>query len=162
MEDNPFFLLAFLSVFHAIGAAAVGNAVRSLWQMMRGEGQVGVLQSLFFVVWGAMFGCVPFGFGADPTLPSWFFPAQMSIWLLAFVFAGILGKEALAFLRPLGNIHVFLMGFGGIFLIGGLAGGWAAFTQGDVWLGLILGVVFLIIGGAMFGLGLAGLFKDYG
>ncbi len=162
MGENPLFLLTFLSLFHFIGAAAVGNAVRGWWKMIRGEEQISVIQSVFFAVWGTMFGCIPFGFGADPTQPGWFLPAEISIWLVAFVFAGIFGKEMLAYFRPLGNIHVLLMGLGGIFLAGGLMGGWVAFTRGDVWLGLILGVVFLIIGGGMFALGLAGLLKDYG
>ncbi len=162
MKENPFFLLAFLSLFHILGAGAVGNAVRGLWQTVRGEGQIGVLQVLFFAAWGSMFGCAPFAFGIDPTLPNWFLPAQITVWLLAFVFAGILGKETMAYFRPLGNIHVLLMLLGGLFLAGGLWGGWASFTTGNVWLALAVGVVFIIIGGGMLGLGLAGLFKDYG
>ncbi len=162
MGDNPFFLLAFLSAFHIIGAVAVGYAIRGIWQVVRGEGQIGILQSLFFVAWGGIFGCAPFGFGADPTLPGWFLSAQITIWLLAFVIAGVFGREVLQWLQPLANVHVLLMAVGGLFALGGLIAGWTTFTQGIVWVALVVGVVFIIIGGVIFALGLSGLFKDYG
>lgn len=162
MLDSPVFLLAFLSIFHAIGAAAIGNAVRGWWQMIRGQENISLIQSVFFVIWGGIFGCVPFGLGADPTLPNWFLPAELLVWVVAFVGIGIFGKTVLQYLKPLANIHVFLMAFGGIFLASGLLAGWSAFSQGEIWLGLILGVVFAIIGIGMFALGLSGLFKEYG
>jgi len=55
MLDSPVFLLAFLSIFHAIGAAAIGNAVRGWWQMIRGQENISLIQSVFFVIWGGIY-----------------------------------------------------------------------------------------------------------
>ena len=48
-------MLGFLSIFHVIGAVALANGLRGVWSGLHDKGRGGC-RSLFFVVWGAMFG----------------------------------------------------------------------------------------------------------
>lgn len=159
MEDSPFIWLAFLSVFHVIGGIALGSAIRGVQQFIRGEGG-SLPNSLFFAVWGGMFGCMPLAFGFDPAIPNWVLVAQVVILLVVIVVTVIFGRAALGWLKPVFNIHTGLMIFGGIFMAAGLGGAYATLKEGDLSTALILGLVFGIIGLGIFVLGLAGLFKN--
>ncbi len=159
MEDNPIFLLAFLSVFHVAGAIALGVAIRGIWKTIQGEGG-GIVQSILFVIWGSMFGCMPFGFGLDPTLPIWMLPAQIFIWSTTFLITVFLGRRVLDWTKPLLNVHTGLIVFGGIFMLSGMFGGYAAFNQGEVKTALLMGGVFGVIGAGIFLMGIVGLLKQ--
>ena len=62
--DSPLAMLGFLSIFNVIGAVALANGLRGVWSGLHDKGRGGC-RSLFFVVWGAMFGCLPFGLGLE-------------------------------------------------------------------------------------------------
>ena len=49
--------LAFVSIFHVLGGIAIGSTVRSLRKGLDGRG-------IFFLIWGAGFGCMPLAIGA--------------------------------------------------------------------------------------------------
>ena len=51
--------LAFLSIFHVIGGAALGLTLRSL---VREPSLKGLFGRVFFLIWGGMFGCMPLAF----------------------------------------------------------------------------------------------------
>ena len=56
--DSPIGMLAFLSLFHVLGGIAIGSTVRGLRKGSAGRG-------VFFLIWGAMFGCMPLAIGAQ-------------------------------------------------------------------------------------------------
>ncbi len=62
--DSPPVILGFLSIFHVIGAVILANSLRRVWSGLRDKGR-GVCRALFSVVWGAMFGCMPFIIGIE-------------------------------------------------------------------------------------------------
>lgn len=157
--DNPLFTLAFLSLFHIIGAIAIGSALRSIWQAIRSEQAVGVFQQIFLVIWGSLFGCIPFGFGLDPELPAWFLFAQILIWAIPFFIALFFGRTAIEWAKPLMNIKVGLMIFGGIFMLSGILGGWATFKSGEVGAAVIISLIFGAVGAIIFLLGFLKLLK---
>lgn len=159
MEDNPLVWLGFLSIFHIIGGIALGSSVRGIRQLIRGEGG-SLSNSLFFIVWGGMFGCMPLAFGFDPAIPFWVLAAQVLILAAAFIITAIFGRTALNWLKPVFNVFTGLMAFGGIFMAAGLLGAYATLKEGELATALILGLVFGIIGLGIFILGLAGLFKN--
>ncbi len=160
MDENPLFTLGFLSLFHIIGGIALGSAIRGIWRNVRSRGEGAWMPSIFFVVWGSMFGCMPFAFGFDPTLPAWFLPAQLLIWGAPFILATFFGRAVLDWAGPLFNIGTGLIVFGGIFMIAGLLGGYMIFSDGELFQAMLLGGIFGVIGLSIFILGLANLFKN--
>jgi len=157
--DNPLFTLAFLSLFHIIGAIAIGSALRSIWQSIRNEEPAGIFQQVFLVIWGGLFGCIPFGFGLDPELPGWFLLAQILIWAIPFFVTLFFGRAAMDWAKPLMNIKVGLMIFGGIFMLSGILGGWATFKSGDVGAAIAISLIFGVVGAVIFLMGFINLLK---
>jgi len=161
MDDNPLWILGFLSLFHIIGGIALGNAVRNIWRAIRNQGEnTSWGGSIFFVVWGSMFGCMPFVFGLDPALPNWFLPAQLLIWGTPFILSAVFGRAILDWASPLFNVGTGLMAFGGIFMFAGLLAGYFTFSDGELFQAMLLGGIFGVIGLGIFILGLANLFKN--
>jgi len=159
MEENPLFLLAFVSLFHIIGAAAVGTAVRNIWLAVRGEGGA-IFSSIFFLIWGSLFGCGPLAFGLEPGQPAWLLPAQIAIWGTAFSIAALFGRSALEWVRPLLSIQTGLIVLGGIFMLAGvIAGSVALKSESGLLEALLMGAVFGMIGFGIFLLGLVQLLK---
>ncbi len=157
--NNPFVMLAFLSLFHIIGAIAVGSALRNIWRVIRTGEPFGTFRFVFFVLWGSLFGCIPFGSGLDPELPSWFLGAQVLIWAIPFFAALLLGRAAIDWAKPLMNIKVGLMIFGGIFMLSGILGGWATFKNGEVGGAVIITLIFGAMGAVIFLMGFLKLLK---
>ncbi len=160
MEDNPLLLLAFLSLFHVFGAIALGYAVRVLWKRLRGDDTVPAFTAIFLLVWGSMFGCIPFTFGMDPALPVWFPMAQISIWGTTFILSAFFGQTIMRWAKPLLNAQVILMVMGGIFMLAGIGAGRAMWLAGDDFQAMIFVLVFGAIGALIFALGLVGLLRS--
>lgn len=157
--DSPLFTLAFLSLFHIIGAIAVGSAIRHIWLLLRGDESGGLFQQFFFIVWGSLFGFIPFGFGTDPNLPGWFLGAQVAIWSTAFLLSLFIGRTAIDWAKPIMNVKVGLMLFGGLFMLGGILGGWGVFKGGDVGAAIAISLIFGGIGATIFLIGFLNLLK---
>lgn len=160
MEDNPLLLIAFLAMFHIIGAIALGYAARSLWKRLHGDDTVSTFAAVFLVVWGSMFGCMPLIFGTNPILPDWFLPTQLAIWGTAFILSAFYGRAIMRWAKPLSNVHVALMVLGGIFFIAGMGAARVAWIANDVVQAGIFLVVFGGIGLLVFGIGFAGLVRS--
>lgn len=60
--DSPLALLGFVSIFHIIGVVALANGLRAVWTWLR-DRERGLGNGLFFILWGAMSGCLPVAFG---------------------------------------------------------------------------------------------------
>jgi hypothetical protein len=159
--ENPWLLLAFVSLFHIIGAAVLASALRTFWRGLH-EGEVHGCQVVFTTIWAAMFGGIPFIFGlefarSDSGTPL-FVLAQIVVWgstFLAVLLAEDILKETIqSFL----NREMILMLFGSPFLLAGLA--MIAFARGEGELGTRLtGGIFVLIGGVTFLLGLSRLLR---
>ncbi len=146
--DNPLFFLGFLSVFHVIGGGAVGATLH--WLVKRGL-RAGVVNSLFMLVWGSMFGCMPLAFGLQPLAEGeipWLFPAQLAVLGAAVVISFFFIEQIQAkFFRP----PFFLMAFGGIFAAVGLVAKSATDSSSeDPLTGLLVGGIFFVVGAAIF------------
>jgi hypothetical protein len=160
--DNPLAMLGFLSIFHMIGAVALANGLRCLWEGLRDKGR-GAGNALFFVVWGGMFGCMPFAFGlglaADKEGGTPFvLLGEALIWGSVFLIALLAWDEVLDWLRPFLHLDIFLIAFGGIFMMVGAGVG--SFTiQDDMLFGLLFGGIFVLVGGSIFAAGLLNLLR---
>lgn len=147
--DNPLFLLGFFSIFHLIGGGAIGATLRR-W-VQRGL-QAGIVNSLFMLVWGGMFGCMPLAFGLQPMaengLPLWLLPAQVTVLVTAIAVSYFFFEQIRAkFFRT----SFFLMGFGAIFAVAGLGAGSAVKHSGeDPLTGLMFSGLFFAVGAAIF------------
>lgn len=160
MEDNPLLLLTFLSLFHIFGAIALGYAVRVLWKKLSGDDTIPAFTAIFLLVWGSMFGCIPFAFGMDPVLPAWFPMVQIGVWGTTFVISAFLGQTVMRWAKPLLNAQVMLMVMGGIFMLAGIGAGRAMWLEGDAFQAMIFVLIFGAIGTLIFALGLVGLLKS--
>jgi len=156
-------MLGFLSIFHVIGAVALANGFRATWQWLRDK-ERGLGNGLFFVVWGAMFGCMPFAFGlglavdAEMGTPLVLLGEAM-IWGTVFLTTLLFWDDVVDWLRPFLHPHMFLVGFGGIFMLVGAAA--AIFiVRDDIFFGLMFGGIFLLVGGVVFAIGVWNLLKE--
>lgn len=161
--DSPLAMLAFLSIFHVIGALALANGLRGLWNWLRGK-ERGPGSALFFVVWGAGFGCLPFAFGlglagdketGDPLL----LVGQIIVWGVAFLVALFFWDDAVDWVRPFLHPYMFLIGFGGIFMLIGAATA-SLIIRDDFLFGLLFGGIFMLVGGLIFAFGVWNLLKE--
>ena len=109
--DTPVGLLAFLSIFHLIGGIALGMTFNRIVRERHLGGQ-----SIFFIVWGGMFGCMPLTFGSQSE--PWVLAAQMGILALAIGIPFAIGGSLREGFQQKGVQNVL---FGGIFLVIGLA-----------------------------------------
>jgi hypothetical protein len=161
--DNPLVLLAFLSIFHVIGAVALANGLRAIWDRWRDK-EGGLGNGIFFAVWGAMFGCMPFAFGlglaADNEVGTpLVLLGQGIVWGTAFLIALLFWDDVVDWLRPFLHPTVFLVGFGGIFMLVGAAV--ASFMiRDDILFSLLFGGIFMLVGGVIFALGIWTLLKE--
>jgi hypothetical protein len=163
--DSPLVLLAFLSIFHVIGAVALANGLRAVWDWRR-DRERGPGNGVFLVVWGTMFGCMPFAFGLSLAAEKevgtpLVLLGQAIVWAAAFLTALLFWDEVIDWLRPFLHPNVFLVGFGGVFMLVGAAV--ASFTiRDDVLFGLLFGGIFMLVGGVIFALGVWSLLKEMG
>lgn len=160
--DNPLVLLGFLSTFHVIGAVALANGLRGMWIWLRSKEQ-GPGRAVFFVVWGAMFGCMPFAFGVGLATDKeagtpLLLLGEAVVWGVAFLAALLFWDEVVDWLRPFLHPNIFLVGFGGIFMLVGAVA--ASFViRDDLLFGLLFGGIFVFVGGIVFALGIWNLLK---
>jgi hypothetical protein len=159
--DIPWFLFAFLSLFHIIGAAVLASTLRTFWRGLH-KGQFHGCQVIFTTIWAAIFGGVPFIFGigfagSDSGTPL-FVLAQAAVsggTFLAVLLAEDILKETL---QSIFHQEMVLMLVGSPFLLAGLA--MIAFAGGEGQLGTRLtGGIFVLVGGVTFVLGLLRLLK---
>jgi len=159
--DNPWFLFAFLSLFHIIGAAVLASTLRTFWRGIH-EGEIHGCQVFFTTIWAAMFGGIPFifgiGFASSDSGTVLFVLAQVVVWGGTFL-AVLLAEDVLReTLRSFLHQEMVLMLFGSPFLLAGL--GMIAFARGEGQLGTRLtGGIFVLVGGVTFLLGLLRLLK---
>ncbi len=143
MEGSPLgFMMAFLLPFHLIGGAALGAAIRGLFE---GGFEFGkIAQNGFLLIWGAMFGGIPFVFGL--TLGSGGF-----LLLELAVFFGALVTMMLFqdWLRDLySHPGMSIASFGLVFFLIGVAFSMAIFGGGDAD-GALMGLIFAGVGGIL-------------
>lgn len=159
---GPLGLLAFLSLFHVIGAVALAYGLRDVWSGLR-EKRPGVGGKLFLVVWGAMFGCLPFTLGVGLATEDGGTPfillGQALIWTSVFLIALFAWDNILDWLHPFLHIDVFLVAFGGLFMLVG-TGATALIARDELLFGLLFGGVFTLGGGLFFALGVWRLLKS--
>ena len=161
--DNPLVLLGFLSIFHVIGAVALANGLRGVGNWLRNKEQ-GLGNGLFFIVWGAMFGCMPFAFGlslaTDQERGTFLvLLGEAIVWGITFLVALLFWDDVIDWLRPFLHPTTFRVGFGGIFMLVGATT--AAFVvRDDLLFGLMFGGIFMLVGGIIFALGIWNLLKE--
>lgn len=160
--DNPLVMLGFLSIFHIIGAVALASGLRGVWNWLR-DRERGPGNAFFFVLWGTGFGCMPFlfglGIGADKEMGTpLVFLGEVIIWGSVFLIALLAWDEVVDWLRPFLHTDMFLVAFGGIFMLVGAVGG-GLMTRDDLLFGLLFGGIFMLVGGAFFTFGLYNLLK---
>lgn len=163
--DSPLALLGFLSIFHVIGAVALANGLRGIWNWLR-EKERGLGNAVFLVAWGAMFGCMPFAFGLGLATDhergtSMILLGQAIVWGVSFLTALLLWDDVVDWLQPFLDTNIFLVGFGGIFMLVGAAVG-SFIVRDDLPFGLLFGGIFFLVGGLIFALGVWNLFKEIG
>jgi hypothetical protein len=161
--DNPLASLAFLSLFHIIGATAVARALRAMWSWLRGERSGAAFSALYLLVWGAVFGCVPFSLGAQLATKESGTPlvllGECVVWGSAFLIALLAGNRIVGWLRSFFNADVGLIAFGGLFMLVGMGVGFLA-GRSDLLGGLLVGGLFTLVGGVPFAIGLWNLLKE--
>ena len=161
--DSPLSLLGFLSIFHVIGAVALANGLRGVWHWHSSK-ERGLGNALFFIVWGAMFGCMPLAFGLGMVTDQEMgtplvLLGQAIVWGMTFLIALFFWDDVIDWLRPFLHPTTFLVGFGGIFMLVGAVT--ASFViRDDLLFGLTFGGIFLLVGGIIFALGIWNLLKE--
>ena len=160
--DNPLAGLAFLSLFHIIGAAAVARGLRAMWGWLRGSQPGAVYNSLYLFVWGALFGCVPFTFGLQSATNESGTPlmllGEVAIWGSAFLIALLAGDAIANWLRSFFNADMAMVAFGGLFMLVGTGTGLLV-ARSELLVGLSVGGLFVLVGGVFFAIGLWNLLK---
>ena len=160
--NSPLGMLSFLSLFHVIGAAGLGYGLRGVWNWLRGK-EGGRGNALFLIVWGAGFGGIPFFFGLDLARqgkPAVFL-GEVLVWGSTFLVALLAWDEVMEWLRPFLHPDVFLVAFGGIFMLAGAAAG-SFIVREDPLFALLFGGLFVVIGGVIYFAGLRRLLKQTG
>ena len=161
--DNPLAGLAFLSLFHIIGATAVARGLRAMWSWLRGGKPGAVFNSLYLFVWGALFGCVPFSLGLQLATKESGTPLVLLgegvVWGSAFLIALLAGDGIAGWLRTFFNVDTALIAFGGLFMLVGVGVGLLT-GQNDLLGGLLAGGIFTLAGGVFFIIGLVNLLKE--
>jgi hypothetical protein len=153
--DDRLVTFGFLSVFHIIGAATMGSALRDAWRGLHGE-KINVISTIIFVIWSAIFGCMPFFFGLRYALVGsqpLFLLGEIAVWSSAFLLILLARDRVSDFLRTFQQGDVSLITLGGVsFIIGA-----ALVALGQRWLS---GGLFLIVGAAFVASGLWRLFQE--
>jgi hypothetical protein len=161
--ENPLASLAFLSIFHIVGATVVAKAVRSLWGGLRDKKLVQAGGALPLAVWGAVFGCLPCSFGLQLATKESGTPlvllGEAAVWGSAFLIALLAGDRIAGWLRSFFNADVAFIAFGGLFMLVGVGVGLLA-GQSEPLSGLLVGGLFALVGGVFFAIGLWNLLKE--
>ncbi len=160
--DSPLGMLVFLSPFHVLGAAGLAYGLRGVWNWLYDREQ-GRGNALFFIVWGTGFGCMPFAFGLGLAREDGGTPfvllGEALVWGSTFLVALLAWDEVMDWLRPFLHPDVFLVAFGGIFMLAGAMAG--SFTvRDDPLFGLLFSGIFMLMGGIVFVTGLRRLLKE--
>lgn len=147
MEDLPLGLvLSLLVPFHVAGGAALGIALRNLFQ--GGFKPSKIFQHGFFLVWGSMFGGIPLAFGL----------ALGAGWVIALQLCIFVGTIAFVILRYpwLRDLYsqpgMFVATFGLGFFVVGIAVG-SLLTDAEAPIGLLLALIFGVTGAVITGIG---------
>ncbi len=150
--NDPLAQLGFVSLFHVIGGIAMGSALRGL----RGGFSGG---TLFLLVWGGMFGCLPLAIGWNElggTGRADFFALELGILIAAILITALMPDSMLESLK---SPQVAPIAFGGLFLLIGIGAG-AIMVQTDPLPGIVFGGCFAGVGAISFVSGLAKLLKS--
>ena len=161
--ENSLASLAFLSLFHIIGATAVARGLRAVWSGLR-DGKPGAAFSLLYLfVWGVLFGCMPFTFGVQLATKESGTPlvlfGEAAVWGSVFLIALLAGDRIAGWLRSFLNADVVFIAFGGLFMLVGVGVGLLA-GQSEPLSGLLVGGLFTLVGGVFFVIGLWNLLKE--
>ncbi len=149
--DSPLILFGFLSVFHLVGAATMGSAVRDIWRGLRSSHgkKLKLVPKFFLLIWSALFGCMPLILGLQ-LVPderrSLFVFGEIAVWSGAFLVALLARNVAKDFLQAFQQREVTFILVGGIgVLIGAVV---AALGRRLLWGGLFLvgGMIVMIVG----------------
>jgi len=146
--NNSITQLGFLCLFNLIGGAAIGSVLRSV---LRGKF---ACNSFFFLIWGAGFGGLPLVFGIQEFQKGapYFLMVQFAVFASAILVVALVPEDLLATLR---SPNIFTIAIGGVFLTLGAA---MLFTNIFELKGLpeklLGGGIFILIGGAVFLIGL--------
>ncbi len=161
--DNPLAGLAFLSLFHIIGATAVARGLRAMWNWLRGGKPGAAFNSLYLFVWGALFGCVPFTLGVQLAAKESGTPlvlfGEVAVWGSAFLIALLAGDRIAGWLRTFFNADMAMVAFGGLFMLVGTGTGLLV-ARSELLVGLSVGGLFVLVGGVFFVIGLWNLLKE--
>jgi hypothetical protein len=144
--------LGFVSLFHVIGGIAIGSALRGL----RGGFSGG---TIFLLVWGGMFGCLPLAIGWNALSATGrpdLFALELGILIAAILITALMPGSMLESLK---SPQVAPIAFGGIFLLIGIGAG-AIMIQTDLLSALVFGGCFAGAGGLVFISGLAKVLKS--
>jgi len=161
--ENSLASLAFLSLFHIIGATAVARGLRAVWSGLRDGKPGAAFSSLYLFVWGVLFGCMPFTFGVQLATKESGTPlvlfGEAAVWGSVFLIALLAGDRIAGWLRSFLNADVVFIAFGGLFMLVGVGVGLLA-GQSKPLSGLLVGGLFTLVGGVFFVIGLWNLLKE--
>jgi hypothetical protein len=143
--------LAFLSIFHVLGGGGLGVALRPL--RTRSGGTQDDRVSVPLAIWGLMFGGIPLLMAVEV---PWLLPLQLLEMVVGFL-ATFLFWDHIREL--LGQGYVLLILFGGVFFMAGSAASGMLLKEGDLWKGLLIGMLFGGLGLGMVILGLRRTFR---
>ncbi len=150
--NNPFAQLAFVCLFHLIGGIAIGSALRGLRSGFS-------TNTIFFLVWGSIFGCVPLAVGWNEfgkTGGLGFFALELGVLVAAILIAALMPDTLVESLK---SPQVAPIAFGGLFVAIGIGVG-AIMAQSDLLPALFFGSCFAGAGGLVFVSGLTKLLKS--
>jgi hypothetical protein len=138
----PGFLVAFLLPFHIGGGAALGIALRKVFQ--NGFSLSNLVTNGFLILWGILFGGIPLAFGLEWET-SWLFALQLTVFLGTVAVAGL----AYEWLRDLYSVPgMWVASFGFVFFVIGAAVAASLLIDGQP-SGLLFGLVFGGVGGTL-------------
>jgi hypothetical protein len=151
--NNSISQLGFLCIFHLLGGAAIGSVLRNV---LRGKF---ACNSIFFLVWGGLFGGMPLVFGIQELqrgAPN-FLAIQCAVFIAAIFVVALIPEDLMATLR---SPNILSIAIGGVFLtLGAITLFTNVFTLKTPEK-LIGGGVFALTGGAVFLLGLWRIIKS--
>lgn len=144
--------LGFVGLFHVIGGIAIGSGLRGLRRGFSGG-------TVFLLVWGGMFGCLPLAIGWNAlgaTGRPGFFALELGILIAAILITALMPDTMLESLK---SPQVAPIAFGGLFVLIGIGVG-AIMIQTDLLPALLFGGCFAGAGGLVFISGLAKVLKS--
>ncbi len=144
-------LLGFLSIFHILGGIAIGVALRRL---LVGNGS----NFIFFLLWGGVFGGLPFVIGINEFLQEgmvYFVIVQLIVFCGAILITVFFPAWMFESINSPSNVAI---AFGGLFMLIGF-GVAASMVGQDTFNALIIACLFGGSGAFMFIRGLVSLFK---